>query len=551
MLGFSTYAALLPELRDAWSLSNSQAGIVGGTFFAGYVATVSLSTALTDRVDARWVYLDGRRAGGRRGRGLRPRGIRLLERGAVPGRARAGIAATYMPACGCSPTASPDPTKAATSRSIRPSSASGPRSPLRSRGWSRRATAGGRVSRFRTGPFPRRALGGAIHPGLRPQAPKALHLGALFPLAAWRRVLANRAAAGFTFGYAAHCLELFGSRAWMVAFLAYSASMQSGPAFPWNAAAIAAVINLIAVPASIAGNEVALRLGRRRWIVAVMSASGTSGIVLALGAPWHWAAVLALLVVYAMLVMAESGTLTAGLVAAAPGDLRGAALGLYSLAGFAGGLAGPVVFGAALDLAGGAASHLAWIAAYAAIGAGCLAAPLVVRMNPTKRASRRRRGAHLAEKLPPRRARGHRSIRVQEPGGGVRQERAAVRRQAGVSQHGAAISYAELERLSRAFGAWLQSKGLAKGARVAIMLPNCLQYPVAMFGTLRAGCTVVNVNPLYTARELEHQLRDSGAEAIVILENFAAVLQQVRPRTALKHVVVTSLGEMLGLKGWW
>jgi len=114
---------------------------------------------------------------------------------------------------------------------------------------------------------------------------------------------------------------------------------------------------------------------------------------------------------------------------------------------------------------------------------------------------------------------------------------------------GKTISYAELDRLSRDFGAWLQAKGLAKGSRVAIMLPNCLQYPVAMFGTLRAGCTVVNVNPLYTARELEHQLRDSGAEAIVILENFAAVLQQVRARTSLKHVVVTSLGEMLGLKG--
>jgi long-chain acyl-CoA synthetase len=114
---------------------------------------------------------------------------------------------------------------------------------------------------------------------------------------------------------------------------------------------------------------------------------------------------------------------------------------------------------------------------------------------------------------------------------------------------GRTITYADLERLSRNFGAWLQAKGLAKGARVAIMLPNCLQYPVAMFGTLRAGCTVVNVNPLYTARELEHQLHDSGAEAIVILENFAAVLQQVRPRTSLKHVVITSLGEMLGLKG--
>src|SRR6185295_15984280 len=110
-------------------------------------------------------------------------------------------------------------------------------------------------------------------------------------------------------------------------------------------------------------------------------------------------------------------------------------------------------------------------------------------------------------------------------------------------------TFAELERLSRDFGAWLQSRGLSKGSRVAIMLPNCLQYPVAMFGTLRAGCTVVNVNPLYTARELEHQLRDSGAEAIVILENFAAVLQQVRARTPLKHILITSLGEMLGLKG--
>src|SRR6476646_9773873 len=114
---------------------------------------------------------------------------------------------------------------------------------------------------------------------------------------------------------------------------------------------------------------------------------------------------------------------------------------------------------------------------------------------------------------------------------------------------GKTIDFAELDRRSRDFGAWLQAKGLAKGARVAIMMPNCLQYPIAMFGALRAGCTVVNVNPLYTARELEHQLRDSGAEAIVILENFAAVLQQVRARTPLKHILITSLGEMLGLKG--
>ncbi|MBL8579958.1 MAG: long-chain fatty acid--CoA ligase [Mesorhizobium sp.] len=114
---------------------------------------------------------------------------------------------------------------------------------------------------------------------------------------------------------------------------------------------------------------------------------------------------------------------------------------------------------------------------------------------------------------------------------------------------GKSITYAELERQSAAFGAWLQSRGLAKGARVAIMMPNVLQYPVAMMGILRAGYTVVNVNPLYTPRELEHQLKDSGAEAIVILENFAKTLQAVVARTSVRHVVVATMGDMLGIKG--
>ncbi|HHW62817.1 MAG TPA: long-chain-fatty-acid--CoA ligase [Rhodocyclaceae bacterium] len=112
---------------------------------------------------------------------------------------------------------------------------------------------------------------------------------------------------------------------------------------------------------------------------------------------------------------------------------------------------------------------------------------------------------------------------------------------------GKSITYAELDALSARFGAFLQSDlGLPPGARVALMMPNVLQYPVALFGTLRAGYTVVNVNPLYTARELEHQLKDSGAEAIVILENFAHTLEHVRAQLPIRHVVVTSLGEMLG-----
>jgi long-chain acyl-CoA synthetase len=115
---------------------------------------------------------------------------------------------------------------------------------------------------------------------------------------------------------------------------------------------------------------------------------------------------------------------------------------------------------------------------------------------------------------------------------------------------GKALTYGEIDEASRAFAAWLQSKGLQRGARVAIMMPNVLQYPVAIAAILRAGFTVVNVNPLYKPRELEFQLNDSGAEAIIVLENFAHVLQEALPGSAVKHVVIASMGDMLGiLKG--
>ena len=117
---------------------------------------------------------------------------------------------------------------------------------------------------------------------------------------------------------------------------------------------------------------------------------------------------------------------------------------------------------------------------------------------------------------------------------------------------GCTISYAELERLSRNFAAFLQGlPRMAKGERVAIMSPNLLQYPVALFGILRAGMTVVNVNPLYTPRELEHQLKDSGARAIVILENFASVLQQVLENTPVEHVITSEIGDLLPAPKRW
>ncbi|OKO83658.1 long-chain fatty acid--CoA ligase [Bradyrhizobium sp. AS23.2] len=112
-----------------------------------------------------------------------------------------------------------------------------------------------------------------------------------------------------------------------------------------------------------------------------------------------------------------------------------------------------------------------------------------------------------------------------------------------------AISYRDLDQMSVALAAYLQGRGLQRGARVAIMMPNVLQYPVATAAVLRAGYAVVNVNPLYTPRELEHQLKDSGAEAIIVLENFAHTVEQVIARTPVKHVIVGSMGDLLGFKG--
>ncbi|MCF8172242.1 MAG: long-chain-fatty-acid--CoA ligase [Candidatus Methylopumilus sp.] len=114
---------------------------------------------------------------------------------------------------------------------------------------------------------------------------------------------------------------------------------------------------------------------------------------------------------------------------------------------------------------------------------------------------------------------------------------------------GKALTFAQLDLQSRSFANYLQTLGLEPGARVAIMLPNVLQFPIAMIGALRAGCVVVNTNPLYTARELEHQLNDSGASVLIVLENFAHIFQSLQGKTRVKHVVVTSLGEHIGLKG--
>src|SRR5256885_7638617 len=381
MLGFATFAALLPELRDTWALSNAQAGIVGGMFFAGYVAAVSSWTALTDRGDARKVYGAASLVAAAGSAGFASLARGFASASFFQALLGAGIAGTYMPGLRLlsDRVFGPRQSRAiafytssfgiGTALSLALAGAVAARS-----GWKAAFLVAG------AGPLVAAALVLAwVHP-LQQEA-AAFRAAALWPFASWARILRQRESAGYIAGYAVHCLELFGSRSWMVAFLTFSSGLQpAGRGFPWSAQSIAAIVNLLSVPASIAGNEAALRVGRRRWILLAMTASGATGIVLGSSARWHWVFVVLLLVAYSMLVMADSATLTAGLVAAASPELRGSAMGLYSLAGFGGGMMGPVVFGAALDLAGGAGRSMAWLAGYAAIGSGCLAAPAAVRL---------------------------------------------------------------------------------------------------------------------------------------------------------------------------
>jgi MFS family permease len=391
MLGFSTYAALLPELSALWRMSSAEAGIVGGAFFVGYVGTVSYWTALTDHADGRRVYLIGSAlaVAGCAGFGLGATSFAsALVFQVLLG---AGVAGTYMPGLRL---LTDQASGTAQSRYVAFYTSFfgiGTALSLAFAGFIAPAI-GWRAAFVLSAVGPALAgllvLWGVTPVARKTAAPVSFSIATLFPLGAWRRVLANRACAGYALGYGMHCLELFGSRTWLVAFLAFSAGLHApGPSFPWNVAAIAAVVNIAAVPASIVGNEIALRVGRRHWIMLAMAASGMSGILLGVAAPWHWMLVLAIMIFYAMLVMAESATLTAGMVAAAPDELRGAAMGLYSLTGFAGGMLGPVMFGVALDAGGGAHAATAWPVAYAAIGAGCIAASLVAWL-----AGRRARG---------------------------------------------------------------------------------------------------------------------------------------------------------------
>src|SRR5437764_13176610 len=277
MLGFSTFAALLPQLRDEWFLSNAQAGIVGGVFFGGYIVSVSYWTALTDRGDARRVYAAGSlvAAAASAGFGWLARGVvsPLLFQAPLG----VGLAGTYMP--GLRPL-SDRISGSKQSRSIAFYTASfGLGTALSLALAGAIAPRAGWKAAFlvaAVGPLIACTLVVALLTPLK-QAGAPARSVALIPFASWGPILRQREAAGYIVGYAVHCLELFGSRSWMVAFLTFCPGLRAGgPGFPWRAQSIAAVVNLMAVQASIAGNEITLQVGSRKWILLATAARDAS-----------------------------------------------------------------------------------------------------------------------------------------------------------------------------------------------------------------------------------------------------------------------------------
>ena len=368
MTGFAAWPALLPHFQASWQLSGKAAGAVGGAYFAGYMLAVPVLSGFTDRIDARRIYFLSCLLAVVGSLGFALFASDALSAGLFQILTGAGLAGTYMPGL-----------KALSDR------LSGPRQPRFVAIYTATFGIGASLSYGLSGwvgdvlGWQAAFLLGAIGPllagflmllGLRQVIP---HGAARRPsLVNMFRVLGDRVTLGYVLGYAAHCWELFGLRSWIVALLAFSAGTG---VLPLSAASIAALINLVGIPASIFGNELAGRFGRRRFILLVMVSSGVLAWLTGAAAGWPLA-LLAVLVLYNVAVMADSGALTAGLIAAAEPARLGAALAIYSLFGFGAGFLGPLAFGAVLDAGGGKDSGIAWFLACGSLGLGCLLAPL-------------------------------------------------------------------------------------------------------------------------------------------------------------------------------
>jgi len=374
MTGFAAYTTLLPALQLEWALSNSEAGLVGGIYYAGYVVATPILTSLTDRVDARRVYLIACLLSCAGAAGFMLFAGGLASALCFQFLIGAGLGGTYMPGLKM---LADRLEGAGQSRAVAFYTATfgiGSTLSILVCGWI--GGAFGWQAAFAwgaAGPIAGAALINFATPRARTRA-----AGAPAPaLLDFRPVLRNRRTLPYIIGYSAHNYELFGQRSWMVAFLVFTASLQPAEApMLLGAATLAGMINLLGPVMSISGNELALRFGRTRVIFTFMSASGLLACGLGYTAPLPWLLVFLIMCVHYGLMLGDSAALTAGAVAAAHPDERGATMGVYSFVGFSAAIIAPLVFGAVLDLAGGNRSVLAWGLAFTSIGLFGVLAPV-------------------------------------------------------------------------------------------------------------------------------------------------------------------------------
>jgi MFS family permease len=380
MLGFAAYTTLLPRLQQEWGINNSQAGFISGAFFAGYMAAVPLLTGITDRVDARRIYLVSGIVLAAALGGFAWLAQGFLTAALFQAAAGIGIAGTYMPGLRVLTDNTSGPAQSRAVSFYTAIFGLGTALSILIAGWT--ADVWGWPAAFAVtavGPLIASAMVMIGMPASQ------VHASPAAPLLDFRPVLRAREVWPYIVGYAVHCWELFGSRSWLVAFCFFAQGAQMGgaaegagggaSAWAWSPVAIAAAANLCGPPASIVGNELALRFGRGRLIAVAMILSGV--VTGTIGWSWSlpWFAISALAMLHMTLVMGDSSALTAGMVLHAPAHARGATMAVHSMLGFGAGFIAPLVFGAVLDLTGGNASATAWSAAFMTLGAGAIGAP--------------------------------------------------------------------------------------------------------------------------------------------------------------------------------
>ena len=363
-------AVMAQHLIPQWSLSASQAGLMASSFAAGYMLAVPVLTGLTDRIDARLILLTGSAVSGLATCAFGLLADGLLSASLLWGIAGIGFAGAYMPGLKALVDRLP---VGDNSRSVTLYTAT--------------FSVGVGLS-FLIAQVAADALGWRCAFYLTALGPLAmiaacLGMSSVSPIPSSRALLdfkpvfRNRAALGYIFGYGAHCFELYALRTWMVAFWTYVAASNSGSSL-LQPITVSVLATVLAMPSSILGNEVAIRLGRHRAIISVMCVAGIIGSLIGIGATASPAILLALILAYSIAIPADSGALTSGMTLSAQPEYRGATMAMHSTVGFGLSALGGWAVGVGIDAGGGMDAPAGWLVAFLVMAAGGMLGPLAL-----------------------------------------------------------------------------------------------------------------------------------------------------------------------------